>query len=442
LTRAGFVGNGVLAVDGLEGDHLLRVVVEDAAGVLLASAQTGFSVDNMADVPLAVERMRPENGAAGVEPNEFIAVYFNKPIEPALLQIEVLETAHGMTYASPESGADITKISQVDLVEVHRDREAVVGGVSHFPGNRMAAFYPEADVAYGATIFITVIYDGAELHRAFYEVRPLPSFIEGFVLNTLAVPAAGVEVAIAELGMTSTTNSDGAFGFGFNLPASQTIPGGRYLVTVNPGMKNPKFGIIEKYVTVTQGRRNEMSAILLPAVSSSIPFTRIYSGDAQTLLGNGALELDLGQAELTFPDQQDHGDVHVQVLATGSVTHESLPSARPLWLFCLQPMGVEVSGPIGVRMDIPDYQGDHSYIEGFGNRVVLVGLDPDSLMITPVGVGLVNRQTLRVTSEVVAYQRLDYIGYALMIEDDQPILERYVNGEIDLRQMISELERM
>ncbi|MCP4549182.1 MAG: Ig-like domain-containing protein [bacterium] len=443
LARTGVVGNGVVTVDGADGAHLLKVIVEDSDGVIQASAETRFSVADMAADPLAVERIRPENGATGVEPNEFIAVYFNKQIDPALLQIEVLETVHGMTYASPADGAEIAKISQVELIEVHRDRALMVGEVSHFPGDRMTAFYPDVDAAYGATIFITVLYDGVELARAFYEVRPLPSFIEGFVLNTLAVPAADVEVAIEKLGLTTITDSAGAFGFGFNLPASRTIPPGRHILTVNPGMKNRNFGTVQKYITVQEGRLNAAPPILLPALSTSIPFQRIVSGDAQILLGDGALELDLSQAELTFPDQRDQGDVHVQVLSIGSLTHAALASARPHWVYCLQPMGVEVSGPVGVQMEIPAHEGSHGYLEYYGDRVVLVGLDPDALMIIPAGVGLLDPETQRVTSEgVVELKRLDYIGYVLMTEAAQPLLEQYANGEIDLRRMISELEKL
>ncbi len=186
-----------------------------------------------------------------------------------------------------------------------------------------------------------------------------------------------------------------------------------------------------------------MPPILLPAISPSIPFKRILSGHAQNMLGNGSLELDLSQVELTFPDPRDQGDVHVQVLSIGSLSYDSLVSARPHWVYCIQPMGIEVSGPVGVRMDLPAHEGEYGCLEYFGERVVLVGLDPDALMITPVGVGLLDAEMRQITSEGVAhFQRLDYIGYALMLEAAQPILEQYANGEIDLRWMIAELEKL
>jgi len=48
-------------------------------------------------------------------------LYFNKPIDPQQLDIEVLETVHGEIYAQPEKGTDIRQFSDVKLVEVHRD---------------------------------------------------------------------------------------------------------------------------------------------------------------------------------------------------------------------------------------------------------------------------------------------------------------------------------
>jgi hypothetical protein len=42
----------------------------------------------------------------------------------------------------------------------------------------------------------------------------------------------------------------------------------------------------------------------------------------------------------------------------------------------------------------------------------------------------------------VNLQRLDYIGYALVDAEAQPILEQYAHGEINLVQMIGELETL
>ena len=90
---------------------------------------------------------------------------------------------------------------------------------------------------------------------------------------------------------------------------------------------------------------------------------------------------------------------------------------------------------------MPPLYGSHDYVANIGERVILVGYDPDALQIVPVGVGLVDKDNNQVTSEGdVALERLDYLGYALVDVENQAILERFAIGEISLRQMIGELE--
>jgi hypothetical protein len=72
---------------------------------------------------------------------------------------------------------------------------------------------------------------------------------------------------------------------------------------------------------------------------------------------------------------------------------------------------------------------------------VLVGLDFDALMIVPVGVGKIDADTKTVVSQgPVHLQRLDIIGYVLIGEPGQLLLEQYVNDEITLQQMIAALQ--
>mgnify|MGYP001075014294 CR=1 FL=1 len=78
LARAGQVGNGNLSVPLDRDDHKLAIAVQNSAGNTIARTTTNFATRNMDNVPLAVERQSPENGAAGIEPNDFIALYFNK----------------------------------------------------------------------------------------------------------------------------------------------------------------------------------------------------------------------------------------------------------------------------------------------------------------------------------------------------------------------------
>jgi hypothetical protein len=441
MARSGSVGNLALAVPTARENHTLAVTVANSGGTVLSSTGTAFSLLNMDDVALALDHQTPGNNATGVEPNDFIALYFNKAIDPALLSIEVLETAHGKTYAPLAGGADITQLSRVKLVDVNRDREPVPGGVSHFPANRMAAFYPARDLAYGATVYVTAIYDGTEIVRSSYRVRPLPTFIEGMVTTTENDPLAAVEVSLPDLAMTVLTDRDGGFGFGYQLPAERNIPGGRYTALINPGMKNSAFGTIDQWVNVTEGRLNSMPTVLLPSLNPSNPFRRIRSGEAQSVLASGALVLDLSNAVLCFPDLRDQGDVHVQVLQINEVSHRVLPTAAPYWLFAVQPGGIGVSGTVGVQMAVPMREGSYYYVLGKGRYFVMVGLDPDSLTIMPVGVGKMDMETKILSSVApLALQRLDYIGFAPLPAEAQAVIEQFANGQISLRQLTAELD--
>jgi hypothetical protein len=265
--------------------------------------------------------------------------------------------------------------------------------------------------------------------------------IEGFVTDSAANPVAGIEVALPDLALTATTNADGAYSFGFGMNLKQTIPDGRHRLVVNPDMQNRAYGTLDQWVRVRQGRLNSGPVVKLPVLSEKIPFRRILSGRVDNLLADGALQLDLSKAELTFPDLRNQGDVHVQFLSVEQLPYAPLSFATPLWIFCLQPGAINVSGQVGLTLAIPKRTGSYAYLDDFGQRVVLVGLDPEALMIVPVGVARIDADTKTVVSQgPVHLRRLDIIGYVLIDEQGQPLLEQYVNGEINLQQLIAELE--
>jgi hypothetical protein len=307
----------------------------------------------------------------------------------------------------------------------------------------MAAFYPKRDLAYGATVFVTATYDGRELARTVFNVRSLPTFIEGTVQDTLRLGLADIQIAIPELGLTTQSDRDGGFGFGFQVSDEMNIAGGRYKVVANPGMDNHRYGIIEQWVTVTQGRLNSMEIMLLPSINPNLPFRRIASGDAQAVLADGALVLDLSQAELGFADLRDQGDVHVQLLNNYEISTKFLPSLAPYWMFAVQPAGITVSGTVGLQIGTPTQNGTHAYMQTRGEYYVLLGLDPDALMIVPVGVAQFDYAN-RVMKSLwpVPLQRLDYLGYAMAPAEAYPYIEQCALQEISFEQMISEIESL
>ncbi len=443
LSVSGITANGTSNITASDGEHRLVTDVVNADGEVLARTTTYFTVINTMNIPLSLERQEPENGTRNVETNTFIAFYFNKPADPQQLEVEVLETAHGQIYDIPEPGADFTQLSNISLVEVHRDREPVPGGVSMIPGNAAAAFYPKRKFAYGGIVYVTIRYSGMEISRSVFNTRPLPTFIQGFVAGGMLMnPIPGIEVVLPELARKSVTDSNGMFGFGFGEPAEHAVTPGIHRAVVNPGLKNRAFGSVELWINVEKERLNTVGVTPVPILNYDSPFRRIASGQQNpAVLADGELILDLGSTVLSFPDGRDRGDVHIQFTELFEMGYRSLGSATPHWAFTVQPIGIKVSGSVGMVFSMPALNGSYDYISGIGERVVLIGLDHDSLQIVPAGVGTVSIENRQVASEgKTALERLDYLGYAIADYGDQPVLERYAKGEISLVRMIGELE--
>ena len=63
------------------------------------------------------------------------------------------------------------------------------------------------------------------------------------------------------------------------------------------------------------------------------------------------------------------------------------------------------------------------------------------MKIVPVGVGVANKNTLRISSaRPFSMGRLDFLGYSAVTADFQELLASYVNGEIGMTQLAGQLE--
>jgi hypothetical protein len=305
----------------------------------------------------------------------------------------------------------------------------------------MAAFYPRRDFAYGGTIYVQVAYDGAEVSRTSFRVRPLPTLLHGFVTDQFGQPLEGIAVSIPELGKTSLTNKEGNFGFGFGESDDEMMPAGRYLAVANPDMQNSAFGTTEFWLKVEAGRLNTNGFVKIPFLNPREPFRHAAGGQAKVLLAGGELDLDLSQATLSFPDGRFQGALHAQFIKIQELSYPALPAAYPSWVFAIQPAGVAVEGPVQVSFKIPTLHASHEYVNFMGERVLLVALDPEVLEIVPVGVGFVDKELKRIHSEgAMEIGRLDILGYALTAAENQTLLEQYAHGEISLAQMIGQLQ--
>ena len=123
LVRSGNTFNGTVAVYAAQdAEHEISVIITNSTGDSVSEKRTTFSIANTANIPLEIIKQEPENNDKDVEPNAFVAFYFNRPIDSTLMQIEVLETVHGKAYASAGTSSDITSLSDVTLIDIHRDK--------------------------------------------------------------------------------------------------------------------------------------------------------------------------------------------------------------------------------------------------------------------------------------------------------------------------------
>ena len=421
----------------------IRVQVQNNAGDVTAQRRVSVTLIDDAAVALAVTRREPANAATGIEPNAFIALYFNKPVDPARLQVSVKETAHGLTWdlTGQQGASPITDSDTFQLVQIDYDQQPVAGGLSTLPGGRSVAFYPARDFVYGAGVFIDVSVDGQELDRFSFQVRPLPTLVQGFVADSMLQPLAGIEVSLPDLNRRAVTDRQGSFSFGFGEPADRALPGGRQRLVINPGLKDPRYGTLETWANLEAGRLTRLALNAIPILNPDEPFRRIAGGQAQVLLAGGDLQLNLGNADLLFPDGARTGDIHVQLLQRSLVPFGARPSVAPPWLFAVQPAGVQVSGDFTATLVMPSLYGSFDYLPADGTRVLMVGFDSDSKQLIPIGVGRVAQQRVETVGTLRA-DSLDYLGYALKDEAAQAVLRDYESGALSFEQMSAELDRL
>ena len=231
-----------------DADHAIQVQVRSSGGAVLAQSSVSFRLSNNESIPLELVRQEPINNATGIETNQFIALFFNRPLDVSLLEFEVRETAVGKTYAT--EGTDILSFSQVSLVDVSRAQEEVPGNAVNMPGNTMVAFYPGRDYAYGAEVTIDVRYDGADIVHSRFVVRPLPTLVQGFVSDQNGVPLEGVRVVIPALGREARTNAEGSFDFGWGVSVAGELPAGNHRAVINGDNGVSAYGSLQRFMNV------------------------------------------------------------------------------------------------------------------------------------------------------------------------------------------------
>jgi hypothetical protein len=237
---------------------------------------------------------------------------------------------------------------------------------------------------------------------------------------------------VPALKLEGSTDSNGTLMLGGSAPASQEIATGLYELVLNPDHANPGYGTRDLKVQITAGKVNQFTGLRLPELSAQVAYRYLQSGSASNVLVSGDLLIDTQNARLEFPNGQTDGQVHVQLAnySDGLYTVADIQLA-PLWMFNLQPGPIRVTGEIGLNIKMPTLFGNHDYAPPNGTRVMLMGLDHDSGLVEPIGVGRID--ALRVVSEgLVRASRLDLLGYQFIGAEHQTLASRYAEGEIGL----------
>lgn len=436
LTGEGALRGGTLSVPALSGAYTLRYRLLTGDGLPRSTATRRIAVADPVIPEVALSHTEPAEGQQGVEPNSFISLYFNQVVDTDKLTVEVHETANGHTYQDVDAaGADALRANGYRLVAVNRSHEPVPGELSAMLGGTLVAFYPQRDLAYDAEVYVDIRYDGREMERLQFHTRRLPTFLSGAVVDQLDQPVAGVSVTLPALGRSTVTDRNGAFAFGYGDSYGHTLPGGRQQLSINPDMRDPRFGTLQQWVNLQAGRRNALPRQILPLLNSDIPFVTL-GGHSRVDLVQGALKLDLDEADLQFPDGRRQGNVHAQFLDFSQIPYALDPRATPHWIYSLQPTRIAVEGEMRVDIAVPRLNQGYAHLPADVRYVLMLGLDSEAQRIVPVGVGQVHNNRI-VSAGVQHFQVLDVVAYALVDESLQPLLQQYAEGVINLPALLA-----
>lgn len=439
--NSGFA-TGQIQIPDTAGDYTLSYEVYDN-GVLITSTRRMVIVSNASTEPLSLLRMEPITNSSNKEPNEVLEFYFNQAIDLTKLNISVKETLHGKTWLNKDApGLDFINARGSQLIDVNRNFELVPGKLSLLPGSQIAAFYPERHFGFNADIQIQVIYDGNEIAAGRFKIRPLPTFVIGSVMDQFGQILSGITITLPELNLRTVTNGDGGFSFGFQKNESN-IPGGRYRLELNTPDENdsgynPLFGTQIQTINLQTGRKNDLPPTRLQALNKDIAWQQIQSGQ-QAILAGGDLQLDLSNALILFSNSRTDGEIHTQFASYNQILAQKTPGLEPLWLYANQPRGIAVEGKIDVRIVMPMFDGSYDYIPPGTDYVVLLGYQPDREVIEAVGIGQVN-QHIVTSTEALSYTSLDYIGYTMVLPQQQTLLKDVAEGRKTLQQLMAELQ--
>jgi len=416
-------------------EHIARIKAYDINGQLQGESKVKFEINKLADVPLTVIQTQPKSLESQVETNTFIAFYFNKTVDKSLINIEVTETVHGQSYIDEtEPGTNLLEPKGAKLQEVNKNNEVVSGSLASLPGDHSYAFYPDNGFAYGATIKVKISVGDQDMSRFSFNVKALPTLLDGNVKDSFGASVSDVEVRLNELNRQDTTDSDGTFAFGYIDTGHENIPSGDYTLEINPNRTNPNFGNYIRYINIAQGRRNRLGVYSLPVINKTVPFSQVKSGQGNTALANGDLKIDFSLAIINTSQGQNTANIQFSLLETSTIGMQMSANTPALWVFAGQPQGIKITGDTPLTIKAASFYGSYQYLPDDGDYLVLIGRKSNTDMLDAIGVGIREGVNIRSIGPV-HLSNLDYIGFARVHSDKQLVLQDYVQGKIGLVQL-------
>ncbi|WP_396589150.1 hypothetical protein [Bermanella sp. R86510] len=439
FNRVGDLLTGALPPITEKGSYTLTVKALES-GKEITQLSNELKVISQQDIPIKVTKVIPEPEQNNIEPNTFLQVNFNRPIDIDKLSIVARRTLHGKTYVNLDaSGTNFLHAKGMQLVQVDVDRELVNGSISVLPDDSSFVFYPENDLGYTADIDWQILYDGELLAKQRFETRSLPTTIDGGVKDSFGQTIEGVSVEIEELGRTTTTNNDGGFSFGYGASADNNILQGRYHLLVNKGSKYPRLGEIRIPFDIKQGKRNQLPILRVPNINDDIQRISVTPGSNTVRLANGELELDLTNARLEFPTNSTA--IHAQFIPASNNVRRVYQGAAALWFYQLQPFGIKPTNPIDVKIKVPLLNGSDRYLmikEGEVGYSFILGYNQTKDVIEPVGVVKIEDGYMH-SINPISFDTLDYLGYTHTHPKYQDLFKQYELGQVSFIELVAEV---
>ena len=436
LTVSGRTVSGMVRFPGNPGDFRIQILASNGDQTV-AQTERDVTVGEAGEDAVALLKTQPVADETGVSTKEAISFFFNRSIDPNVLDIQVFETAHGRTWANQdEPGADFIHARGHQLVDVDREYEPLSGELTGLANERTFIFVPEREPAYGAEIFVEVRYDDKTLTRYRYTTEPLPTLVTGELRDQFNRAVEGIRVNLTPVDETpsadtgvSTITREGAVLFGFS-SRDATLSGGEYWLHINPGMANGGYGETRLPVSLSEGRLNELGLLPISRLNQTTGGVWLASGKDHSLL-DGAVRLDLRQGRIFFPGGATEGAAHLQFNLPGGLNYPVDPVAAPAWMYSFQPLGIALEGGVDLSLQLPKRNDSYDYLPEEGTLALFLGVDPNQSRITPIGVARLTGTRAELVNGVTP-PVLDHLGVVFLPDAYQDLLADYVAGDAGL----------